>query len=85
MSGKYRLKLLDHAKQSATDALQNAAQATSDLSGNKIANRIMKVSRTSPQNNSETITNEHDKEIPKKKTYISPEERGEITDDLRLI
>ena len=63
LSGKYRLKLLDHAKQSATDALQNAAQATSDLSGNKIASRIMKVSRTSPQNNSETITNEHDKEI----------------------
>ena len=77
MSGKYRLKLLDHAKQSATDALQNAAQATSDLSGNKIASRIMKVSRTSPQNNSETITNEHDKEIPKKKDiYISRRKRG---------
>ena len=39
---------------------------------NKIANKISKVSRSLPQNNSETVTNEHDKEIPKEK-YISPE------------
>ena len=50
---------------------------------NKIADRIKKVSRNSPQNNSETITNEHDKEIPKER-YISPEERQKIIDDLRL-
>ena len=31
--------------------------------GNKIANRITKVSKSS-QNNLETITNEHDEEIP---------------------
>ena len=43
------------------------------LIGNNIANRITKVSRTFPENNSETLTNEHDKEIPKG-TYISPEE-----------
>ena len=41
--------------------------------GNKIANRVTKVS-SSPQNNSETITNEHDKETPKER-YITPEER----------
>ena len=41
--------------------------------GNKIAGRTVKVSKTS-QNNSETITNEHDKETPKER-YISPEER----------
>ena len=35
-------------------------------------------------NNSETITNEHEKEIPKKR-YIFPEERQKIIDDLRLI
>ena len=33
-----------------------------------------KVSRNSPQNNFEIITNENDKEIPKE-IYISPEER----------
>ena len=41
------------------------------------------VSKNSQQNNSETVTNEHDKEIPKER-YISPEERREITDELRL-
>ena len=52
--------------------------------GNKIANKIMKVSRSSPKSNSETITNEHDKEIPKER-YMSPEEKQIIIDDLRLI
>ena len=58
MSGKYspgilaiRQKLLDHAKQSATDALKTSskrvirktAEATDDLIGNKIANKITKL------------------------------------------
>ena len=58
---------------------------------NKIANavaksydgRITKVSKHSQQNNSETVTNEHDKEIPKEK-YISPVESQEIIDKLRI-
>ena len=98
LSGKYspgmlaaHQKLLDHAKQSATDAIktsskrviQKTAEATGDLIGNKIANRITKVSKNSQQNNSETVTNEHDKEIPKER-YVSPEERQEIIDQLRL-
>ena len=41
------------------------------------------VSKNSQQNNPETATNEHDKEIPKER-YISPEERQEISDELRL-
>ena len=40
-------------------------EATGDLIGNKIADRIMKVSKTSQQNNSETVTNEHYNEITK--------------------
>ena len=91
LSGKYRQKLLDHAKQSATDviktaskrAIQKAAEATGDLISNKIANRITKGSMNSQQNSSETVINEHDKEIPKEK-YISPEERQEIIDKMRL-
>ena len=43
------------------------------LIGNNIANRVTKVSRTFPENNSETLTNELDKEISKGR-YISPEE-----------
>ena len=109
-SGKYGQKLLDHAKKSATDALktssrrvvQETAEATGDLIGNKIAETVQsktlqseplamrakvydgknaKVSRSSPQNNSETIANKHDKEIPKER-YTSPEERQKIINDL---
>ena len=91
MSGKYSKKLLDHAKQSAIDAFKTAskreikktAEATCNLIDNKITNKITKVSKNSQQNNSETVTNEHDKEI-RKERYISPEERTEIIDELRL-
>ena len=51
--------------------------------GNKIANKITKVSKNSQQTNSGTVTSEHDKEIPKER-YISPEERQEIIDELWL-
>ena len=55
------------------------AEASSGLIGNKIANRITKVSKNSQQNNSETVTNEHDKE-----KCVPPEDRQEIIDELRL-
>ena len=35
------------------------------------------------ENNSGTVTNEHDKEIAKER-YISPEEKQKIIDNLRL-
>ena len=78
MSGKYIQKILDHAKQSVTIAFKTApkraiwkkAEAAGDLIRNKIANKINKVSKNSHQNNSETVTNENDKEIPKER-YIS--------------
>ena len=64
-----------HANQSSPDALKTGskraikktAEATDDLIGNKIADKI---SKTSPQKNSETVTNEE--EILKER-YISPE------------
>ena len=40
---------------------------TGDLICNKIANKITGVSKNSQQNNSETVTNEQDKEVPKEK------------------
>ena len=93
MSSKYspgmlamHQKLLEHDK-SAKDALkssskrviQKTVEVTGDWIGNKIDNRIAKVSKSLQQNNSETVTNEHNKEIPKEK-YVSPEKRQEIID-----
>ena len=65
MSGKYNQKLLDHAKQPATDALKTIskrlikerADATGELIGNRIADRIIKVSKTSPQNSRKLLYN----------------------------
>ena len=84
--------LLYYAKQSAADslktalkrAIQKTAEATGDFISKKIAVKITKVSKNSQQSNLETVTNEHDKEIPKER-YISPEHRQKIIDDLRLI
>ena len=83
--GKYSEKLLYHAKQyDATDQLrtsskrliQKTARAAGDLISNKIADIITQVSKSSPENDSETIANEQNKEMPKEK-YISPEKKTE--------
>ena len=50
-NGQYSQKLVDHSKQSATDALKTVlkgailktAEVVGDLSGNKIASKITKV------------------------------------------
>ena len=54
------------------------------MTGNEISNRITGASKNSQQNNSEPVTNDHDKEIPKER-YLSPEERQKIIDDVKLI
>ena len=95
LSNRYGQKLLNSAKKSTTDAIktvsnrviQKTAEATGDLIGNKIANKITSVSKkkstTELQNNDET---EEDVEITThKKRYISPEERQQIIDELRLV
>ena len=59
-NSKYSQKRLDHTKQSATDehkntskrAIQKIAEATGILIGNKIADKIRKVSKPLGQNNS---------------------------------
>ena len=72
LSGKYNKKFFDHAnnlKQMPLKLLRKkqfkSAEATGDLIGNKISNKITKVSKNSQQINSETVTNDHDKETPK--------------------
>ena len=79
-SGKYGQNIIDHAKQPATDALnatncfkKRHSKATGNLIGSRIADKIKKVTKTSPQNSLET-ENENigsDTKIPKER-YISP-------------
>ena len=84
-------KLVDTAKKSATDAIKTAskraiqktAEATGDLVGDKIADKITSVSKKSTK---KLLTNDEDVELTThKKRCISPEERPQIIDELRLI
>ena len=91
MSNKYVKKLVDTAEKSATDAIKTAskraikktAEATGDLVGNKMADKTTNVSKNSTKKLS---TIDKDVELTTlKKRYISPEERQQIIDELRLI
>ena len=96
LCGKYIKKSLHHAKQYAADPLKTAskrtipktAEATGDWISDKIANKIMKVLRTSSQNSSGAVATGtkkigFDTEIPKER-YISPKKGQKIVDSLRL-
>ena len=90
-TAKNFLLMLNHLQQMHLKLLQKkqktiqTAEATGDLIGNIITDRITKVSKASPQNSSEIkIKSENDKEIPKER-YVSAEERQKIIDDLGLI
>ena len=83
-SGKYSQKLLHYAtdrdttKTSSERVIQKTAEATWDLTGNKIVDKTTRVPKTWPQNNSET-----NEEILREK-YTSTELRQKVTYDLRL-
>ena len=92
LSNKYGQKLLDSAKKSTTDAIKTAskraiqktAEATGDLIGNKIADKITSVSKKSAKE----LYNNNDEDVEittHKKRYISPEERQQTIDELRLV
>ena len=89
LSNKYGQKLLDSAKKSTTDAIKTAskraiqkiAEATGDLIVNKIADKITTVSKKPSNNNND----EDAKLTAHKKRYISPEERQQIINELRLV
>ena len=92
LSNKYGQKRFDSAKKSAADAIKTAskreiqktAEATGDLIGNKIADKITSVSKKKAAK--ELHNNDEDMEITThKKRYISPEERQQIIDELRLV
>ena len=94
LSNKYSQKLLDTAKKSTTDAIkttskrviQKTAEATSDLIGNKTTDRITslskKFSKELPKDETEV---DAERATTTKKRYISPEERKQIIDELRLV
>ena len=77
----YSQKIFDHTKYSATDALETASkratqktpEATGDLIGNKNADKIIRLPKTSPKNNSKT----NEEEILGEK-YISPQLRKKL-------
>ena len=93
VSNKYGQKLLGSAKKSTTNAIKTAskraikktAEVTGDLIGNKIVDKIGSVSKKStkelPNDEAEV---DFERASPKKK-YISPEERQQIIDELRLV
>ena len=81
LSSKCSQKLLNHARQSATDTFKTASkkaiQKTEGITDNKIVHKTTKVTRNSLQNNSETVTNETentglDREIAKERNIIIP-------------
>ena len=109
LSNKYGQKPLDSAKKSTADAIKTAskrriqktAEASGDLIGNKVADKITSVSKK-PKNNNNNNNNDNDNDndnnndddddddgdvelITHKKRYISPEERQQIINELRLV
>ena len=80
---KYGKKLMDTATKTGMDAakiaskrvVQKAAEATCDLIGNKIVDKITSIGKSKEK----PKTKEKPEEI-----HISPEKRQQIIDDLRL-
>ena len=93
LNNKYGHKLIDTAKKSTTDAIktsskrviQKITEATGDFVGNKIADKITNILKNPAKELSNNDETEEDVEITThKKRYISPKERQQIIDELRL-
>ena len=100
LSNKYGQKPLDNAEKSTTDAIKTAskrtiqttAEATGNLIGNKSSDEITSVSTelhwkksTKELPNDDTEVDLEKDRSTLKKRYISPEERQQIIDELRLV
>ena len=95
MSHKYSQKRLDSAKKSTRDAIKTAseraiqktAEATSNLIGNKIEDKMTNISKSLNELHSVELRSKPDEneiEIPKER-YISPEKIQKIIHELRLV
>ena len=89
-SNKFGKKFFGNTKKSTIDAIKTASkraiqkpvEATGDIIGNKIADKITSVFKKSSNNNDD----DDDIELTiRKKRYISPEERQQIINELRLV
>ena len=101
LSNTYGKKHLGSAKESTTDAIKTASkraiqkteEATGDLIDNKIADKITSVStelhwKKKPNNNNNNSNNNNNEDLElttHKKRYISPDERQQIINELRLL
>ena len=82
---KYGKKLMDTATKTGIDAakiasnrvVQKTAEATEDLIGNKIADKIISAGKSKSKE-------KEDETKKKQEIYIPPEKRQQIIDDLRL-
>ena len=87
LSNKYSQKRFHSAKKFAADgiktaskrAIQKTAEATGDSIDNKIADKIMSVSKRYPKEL------QNDEMKSPKKRYISPEKKHQIIDELSLV
>ena len=88
-------KLLDNAKKPTTGAIKAASkrafQKTTEATGDLISNKIVdKITSVSNKKSMKELPNDETKEggaeiTTYKKRYVSPEERQQIIDELRLI
>ena len=99
LSNKYSQKIIDTAKKSATEviktashrAIQKTAEGNGDLIGNKISDKITDkaspkdVSISKKSTKKLSTINEDEELSTRKKRYVSPEERQQIIDELRLV
>ena len=95
LSNKYGQKLLNSTKKSTTGAIKTAskraiqktAKATGDLIGNKISDKTTSVSKkksTKGLHNDDETKEDVEIATPKKR-YISPEQRQQIIEKLRIV
>ena len=81
---------MDAIKTTSKRAVLKTAEPTGDLIGNKIADKVTSVSKkkSTTKLHSKELHNNNDEDVEittHKKKYISPEERQQIIDELRLV
>ena len=71
---KKKKKVIDAAKSTSKRAIQKSAEATRDLSWNKIADKITSVAKSKEKEKTKKVG----------ETYMLPEKRQQIINNLRL-
>ena len=82
---KLKKSTTDAIKTASKRAIQKTAEATGYLIGNKIADKITSVSKKSSTDLHSKNDDVNSEIEAQKKRYMSPEERQQIIDELRLV